>query len=204
MAGGGDGRDVEHVGDEIVVRVERCAAVAGRPTALKKIRRRAQMNVGIDERTAAPSGTLHDRHLAEGPDVEKALGVLPEPPFCWIVPVARELAAAIAPSALQNRNAELGLRQTASRDRAAEAAADNDRVVTRSHRSPFDFAEPKTREREPSRVPYFAPRLFCHDAGNEAREETHAMKRPPRALLAHADIFDGAPRGGIMLGSAFI
>jgi hypothetical protein len=105
------------------------------------------MNVGVDERAAAPSGALHDRHLAEGPDVEQALADRPLPAFDRVVPIARELAAPIAPPALQNRDVESSLRQTASRNRAAEAAPDNDRVVTRSHRSPFDF---QTARRRPS------------------------------------------------------
>jgi hypothetical protein len=106
------------------------------------------MDVGVDERTAAPSGSLHDRHLAAGPDVEQALDESRLPAFDGIVPIAREFAAPVTPAALQNRNVESSLRQTASRDRAAEAAADNDRVVTRSHRSPFDFQTARHRPSE--------------------------------------------------------
>ena len=73
VAGGRDGRDVEHVGDEVVVRIEGGTTVAGGPSVLEKIGGRAQMDVGVDERAAAPSGSLHDRHLAAGPDVEQAL-----------------------------------------------------------------------------------------------------------------------------------
>ena len=173
MAGGRDGRDVEHVGDEIVVRIERGAAVAGRPSALEEIGGRAQMNVGVDERAAAPSGSLHDRHLAAGPHVEQALADRPLPSVGWVVPVARELAAPVAPPALQNRNIESSLRQTASGDCAPEAAADNDRVVTRSHRSPFRFSNRAPPPSQSARLSLAGAApcpgwLSCHGVRDEA------------------------------------
>jgi hypothetical protein len=164
---------------------------------LEGVGRRSQMNVGVDERAAAPSGALHNRHLAEGAHVEESVAGRPQPSVGWIAPVAREVATSVAPPALQDRNAAPGLSQTASRDRAAEAAADNDRVVTRSHRSPpFDFPKRKNARAKVRPAIRILPRRYL--------ATMLAMKHPPQALLTHPRIFDGAGRGVIMLGPAFI
>ncbi|MNT29754.1 hypothetical protein D3C72_1655110 [compost metagenome] len=102
-----------------------------RPAAREGLRPGFHGDVGVDQRTATDSGPGDDPDVGECPDISPAIEavcalLVPQP---GIALVARESRRAPAPSALQHQDFAAGLREPAGRDRATEAAADDDDIV---------------------------------------------------------------------------
>src|SRR5262245_54670459 len=97
----GDRVNVEHVGDQIVVRIQSRPAIPRRPSLAENRLRRPQMNIGVDQGSATESRALHHRHLLKGFYVEQALPGFPEPSIEGVVPVAGELVDVVTAPSLE-------------------------------------------------------------------------------------------------------
>lgn len=112
------GRDVEHVGDEVVVGVEGLARVRRRPSVVERFRRWAYLDICVDERSAAVARALDHEDVVQGPDV---VGPAVMPMHAVVADgVARELARRVAATALQHSDVHARLREAARRHGAAE------------------------------------------------------------------------------------
>ena len=122
-----DGSDVEHVPDEVVVRVERRARVRSGPVRVEHVGRRPYLHVCVDQRPSAIAHPLHHQHVTEMPDV---VGPAAAPMLeVWTGPVARKGPERKAPAALDQRHVDARLREPARRNGTPEAAAHDDRLV---------------------------------------------------------------------------
>ncbi len=124
----GAGRgDLQHVGREVVVGVERFAAQVRGPAGVERPVRGAGEHVGVDERSASPSGGLHAGHAVEPADVVEPAARLPEPSLAQ-VRIPGEVAGPPSPAAFEDQHGVAGLGEPRGGHGAPESAADHDHV----------------------------------------------------------------------------
>jgi hypothetical protein len=122
---GGHRLDIEHVGDQVVVRLECRPAVRLGPGPVEDLLGRPHGDVGVDQQPAAVAGRLHGEDVVERPCVVQALVAQPQPAVVEPGQVAGKAPGRPAPAALDHRDVHPSLGEPAHRHRAAEAAADD-------------------------------------------------------------------------------
>src|SRR6266545_4488322 len=117
--------DVEHVRDQVVIRLQQRAAVRLGPGLGKDLLGRAHGHVGVDQRPAAVPRSPHRQDVVERLRVVQAVVAQPQPAIVEAVEVAGETPRRPPPAPFDDRDVHSRLREPAHRHRAAEAAADD-------------------------------------------------------------------------------
>src|SRR5262249_54860574 len=142
-----NGLHAKHLADSVIVLVQFLARDLRRPAVLKDDLRRDAGNVGVDQRAAADTRSLNDRHAFEDAQVHPAVvmfraGLAPDP---FVFRSARVGALVPFLAALEDQNFLALLCETAAGDGAAETAANHDDVEI--HRQNLRSAKVSRRQR---------------------------------------------------------